>query len=224
MNLCIIRGTVENLIQIHLKEIEYWLYMKRLKKKGKMHKRHGKSGTKEYRSWGAMKERCYSKNHSQYYLYGKRGISVCDQWINDFETFLRDMGEKPTPAHTIDRIDVNGNYCPENCKWSTPKEQSLNKRTNKIYTFLGMTMTVKEWCDYSGISRTTLYTRLITMKMDFYDSIKMPMRVDIQRLKGLERRSHKWKQPNHELGYEKRLKFYKQIGIIDDSGNNSTIS
>lgn len=91
-------------------------------------KTHGMSGSTEYHSWAAMKQRCYYQGHQEYENYGGRGIAVCEEWLDSFESFLQDMGHKPSEKHSIDRIDVNGNYCKENCKWSTPKEQAANTR------------------------------------------------------------------------------------------------
>lgn len=92
---------------------------------------HNRSGnrSKTYSSWANMHKRCRFKNDRWWYLYGGRGIKVCSEW-NDFRSFLADMGERPE-GKTLDRIDPDGNYCKENCKWSTPKEQSLNQRRYK---------------------------------------------------------------------------------------------
>jgi hypothetical protein len=75
-----------------------------------------------------MKTRCYNPNTEYYKHYGGRGIKVCDRWLNSYENFLKDMGPKPSLIYSLDRIDVNGNYEPSNCKWSTPKEQVNNRR------------------------------------------------------------------------------------------------
>lgn len=84
-----------------------------------------------YRMWQSMKARCYSKNHESYYLYGARGIKVCDKWLASYENFERDilsLGKKPTPQHSLDRIDNNGNYELGNVRWATKKEQVDNRR------------------------------------------------------------------------------------------------
>ena len=82
----------------------------------------------EYKSWVGMKQRCYYPNSSQFSIYGARGIKVCQRWKDSFENFLEDMGSKPNNSYTIDRIDVNGNYEPNNCKWIPFCEQGKNKR------------------------------------------------------------------------------------------------
>ncbi len=84
----------------------------------------------EYEAWVGMKQRCYNSNRKEYQNYGGRGIKVCDRWLNDYEAFLADMGEKPTPKHTLGRVNNDGDYDPLNCRWETRKRQNNNKRNN----------------------------------------------------------------------------------------------
>jgi hypothetical protein len=91
--------------------------------------RHGKTGTCEHNIWLTMRDRCRNPKNHKFSAYGGRGIAVCDRW-NSFEAFLADMGPRPTSRHSIDRIDNDGNYEPDNCRWATSKEQRANQRAS----------------------------------------------------------------------------------------------
>lgn len=91
--------------------------------------RHGLCFTSEYRAWIDIKTRCYKKNCKAFKYYGGRGIQVCESWLNSFDNFIKDMGSKPSPELSLDRIDNDGNYEPSNCRWATRKEQIFNRRT-----------------------------------------------------------------------------------------------
>lgn len=128
--------------------------------KGNTNRRtHNATSSSTYSSWHQMKSRCNSISHVEFHRYGERGITFCERW-KLFDLFLRDMGERPI-GKTLDRIDVNGNYCPENCRWATPKEQSRNTRRNVIVEIDGQSKTVAEWCENPLAARDkTVYKRL----------------------------------------------------------------
>jgi len=107
-----------------------------------------------------MKARCYTKSNIGYPFYGGRGIVVCERWRTSYENFLSDMGRKPTPEHSLDRIDPNGNYSPDNCRWAVREVQDNNKRTSRLVTFNGQTKTVAQWAQDTGISKGTISNRL----------------------------------------------------------------
>lgn len=122
---------------------------------------HGESKTKLYGVWNAMMARCYNPNVDRYPRYGARGIKVCDEWLHNYVAF-RDwaLSNGYTDGLTIDRIDVNGNYCPENCRWVTKADQMKNTSTNRFLTYNGETHTLSDWARIAGISAPTLNKRL----------------------------------------------------------------
>jgi len=126
-----------------------------------INKKHYGSYTRLYGVWSSMKRRCSSKKHKSYTDYGGRGISVCDEWKNSFEAF-RDWSylNGYSSELTIDRIDNDGDYCPLNCKWSTPMEQGNNKRNNVVLTYNDETLTLKEWSLKLNIRKDTLSKRI----------------------------------------------------------------
>jgi len=130
-------------------------------------KKHGLVNSPEYGVWQAMKKRCYDAKNSDYARYGGRGITVCDRWINSFENFISDMGKRPN-GYSIDRINVDGNYEPSNCKWASSVEQANNKSNNAKYTYGAETHTIAEWAKIGSIPQTLLRTRLVKgMKLPY---------------------------------------------------------
>jgi len=124
-------------------------------------KTHGKSRSPLYAIWKGIKKRCYSPKCNNYESYGGRGIRVCERWLNSFEAFRDDMGERPTPRHQLDRFpDNNGNYEPGNCRWATRTQNGRNTRHNRVVEFRGEKRCLSEWGELLGISSTVIYTRL----------------------------------------------------------------
>lgn len=107
-----------------------------------------------------MIQRCENKKSKDYKDYGGRGIVVCDEWRYSFKTFLHDMGVKPSIYHSLERIDVNGNYYKSNCKWATNLEQANNKRNSKRLEYNGINITVSEWARKIGMHRGSLQNRI----------------------------------------------------------------
>lgn len=113
--------------------------------------------TPTYISWEAMRSRCYREGNASFSYYGGRGIKVCERWDN-YHNFLTDMGERP-PGHSIDRIDSDKDYTPDNCKWSTIKEQNNNKTINNLIEYDGRIQTMMQWCEELGLAWTTVWSR-----------------------------------------------------------------
>lgn len=114
----------------------------------------------EYGSWAQMKARCLNPRSTSYDLYGGRGIRVCARWERSFWNFLADMGKKPGAGYSIDRIDGDGDYTPENCRWADARTQGRNTRTNQLIEHQGRTQTIREWAEEFGVKPATLRYRL----------------------------------------------------------------
>jgi hypothetical protein len=121
---------------------------------------HGMRKRPEYRAWLNMKARCYDPKREDFRLYGARGIAVCDQWRNDFAAFYADLGARPSPEHSLDRIDGSGNYEPGNCHWATKTEQSENRRISRFLELNGRRQTMEAWARELGMVATGIAYRL----------------------------------------------------------------
>lgn len=135
--------------------------------------KHNLTNTRLHSIWEKMHGRCFCITSPDYKNYGGRGITVCEEWKNDFKAFYDWAMANGYEEHlTIDRIDVNGNYEPNNCRWSTQKEQQRNRRNNKLITYNNETKCLFEWAEFYNISPKLLSQRLIRDKMTFEQAIK----------------------------------------------------
>ena len=137
------------------------------KSRSEKHTKHGHnmshskgSCTKSYYTWQAMKRRCLTDYDSKSEYYKGKGITICDEWIGSFESFLSDMGEPPTKLHSIDRIDNSKGYSKENCRWATQLQQANNKSNNVKITVNATTKNLCQWVQISGIKRKTITSRI----------------------------------------------------------------
>ena len=143
---------------------------------------HGDTNRRLFKIWTQMRNRCNNPNNYHYFLYGGRGITVCDEWeqdYNSFKTWSLEHGYDETL--TIDRINNNGNYCPENCRWVSYKEQGNNRRTNKCLSYNNETHTLTEWAAITGINFATLQSR-IKMNWDVEKVLTTPVRKYCRRM------------------------------------------
>lgn len=120
---------------------------------------YGKSSTPEYTTWCHMRRRCSSHASQDFFRYGGRGIKICERW-NDYRLFLADMGRKPSPNHSIERIDNAGNYDPNNCRWASKSEQARNTRRNRVIEIDGVKKILVEWSEMSGVNGPVILRRL----------------------------------------------------------------
>ncbi len=128
---------------------------------------HGLRSDPVYFVWRRMMARCYDPKNKDFYLYGGRGIAVCDSWIKGgVEQFYRDMGPKPSRAHSIERINNSKPYEPNNCRWALPVEQANNRRSNRTVNYLGSAMTVRQ---AMALSETKLPFRTVRSRVFVYD-------------------------------------------------------
>jgi len=135
--------------------------------------KHGQADSPEYGIWLGVKQRCLNPNFRFFKDYGGRGIKVCDRWF-DFANFLQDMGKRPTPKHTIERVNNDGDYEPNNCCWATRKEQSNNQRKTILLTYQGKTKSLSQWCEELNLNPGTIKARIRRFKWSTEKAFEMP--------------------------------------------------
>lgn len=137
---------------------------------------HNKSKSKLYRKWVSMKRRCYDITSAGYKNYGGRGIEVCDEWKESFESFYDwAMKTRQDDTLTLERVDVNGNYCPENCTWITKAEQSNNRTSCIMITYNGKTQNLMQWCKELNLDYKRTYNRMFKSHWSFDKAISTPV-------------------------------------------------
>lgn len=143
--------------------------------------KHGKCGTPEYNTWANMLQRCTNDKLREYGDYGGRGITVCDRWTgaNGFENFLQDMGPRPFSRASIDRVDTNGNYTPENCRWANDFTQAGNRRNNLYFTYRGERKCLSSWCRELNLNYEMTYSR-VKRGWTFEQAITLPYKARLK--------------------------------------------
>jgi len=123
--------------------------------------KHGLRYLREYTLWLNMKQRCTNTKYKNYHLWGGRGITMCNRWLNSFENFYEDMGSQPAKRMGIDRINNELGYSKDNCRWATPKQQNNNTRKNKYIHYNGRTQTLSQWCEELGLRYSMICKRFL---------------------------------------------------------------
>lgn len=138
------------------------------------------------RIWNNMKKRCYNERHESYKYYGAKGVIVCDEWLHDFDAFKSwAMAHGYQDDLTIDRIDINGNYSPDNCRWVSPKGQARNRSSNHLITYNGITLSITEWAERLNMNIKTL-TRRLNFGWSIEQALTIPVNKNLARRRGLD--------------------------------------
>ena len=137
----------------------------------KANERHRMTNSVEYRTWSRFIDRCTNAKNNSYPRYGAAGIGVCDEWRQSFRAFFAHIGPRPSPLHSIDRIDGTKGYKPGNVRWATKKEQGENRKTSRLLTINGETHCLSEWARRYGIHRDTVQRRMDKHGRSFLDAV-----------------------------------------------------
>lgn len=150
--------------------------IEKITERGHNNATHRKSRNKIYKVYYTMIRRCYNPKCERYTIYGKKGIKVCYRWLESFENFYKDMGDRPNDNYSLERINNEGDYCPENCRWATLEEQANNKRTNHIIEYKGLKYTMANFCKLTGMKYELLHSRIHYAKWDIEKTLNTPLK------------------------------------------------
>ena len=137
---------------------------------------HGMSRHPLYKLWLNMKDRCRNPRNPYFHNYGGRGVTVCEEWMRSFPAFRQAVGDRPSPIHTLDRVDNDGHYEPTNVRWVTKREQANNQRKNRNLTHNGKTQTLAQWAREIGLVPSTLHYRIFKAGMSASEALTCPRR------------------------------------------------
>ena len=138
------------------------------------YKTKARDSLREYASYSNAKQRCYNKKCDHYYRYGARGIKMCQRWLDSFDNFLEDMGKCPE-GMSLDRINSDGDYCPENCRWADSITQATNRSMTRFFEYNGERLTIPEISRRYGIKRSTLSMRIYKYKWTVQEAVEIPV-------------------------------------------------
>jgi hypothetical protein len=137
--------------------------------------KHGMASTPEYKAWQAMKSRCTNPKNTAFPYYGGRGIKVCAAWLTDVTAFWADMGRKPSPSHSLDRIDPDGDYEPGNCRWSDKPQQANNTRRTRYVTYRGRKMPISDAARLAGVVSPKVALERIRNGWNAREAVERPL-------------------------------------------------
>ena len=139
---------------------------------GRQFLKHGMSQSSEYGIYVGMKKRCYKETYIEFHLYGGKGIKVCDRWLQSFENFYADMGNRPSPLHSIDRIDSMLGYSKENCRWATKREQTINRKNSVFVEYKNERVHLSDFAKKIGAKYSSAYNCIVRKGLTVDEALK----------------------------------------------------
>lgn len=161
---------------VHGRQVSCGCYQREIR--GKSTITHGLAKSRENNIWSGMKHRCNNPHSRAWDRYGGRGIKLCPAWDASFAAFFADMGPAPSPQHSIERIDNDAGYSPENCRWALRRDQNRNTSARRLLTHNGVTLTIAEWAERTGIASRTIRARIDVLKWSVDEALDTPVATD----------------------------------------------